>query len=843
VYKLLTRAFDGIERVTGAVGSGWSSVWNRAWNGPLQDLLFFLILAVTALRVLVEVAYEELDRLVSGLEKAFIVVALLAMTGLTFLDYLRREVSGFELEIRGGANMSVLLMVWVGFLGASLATRQRKHLSVDATDRILSPGAARFAKRFSALVAAIFCWKFGGFALELVEENLVKGSGQEGLPVWDWMVGPLNAFVQIISQQVEPAGWVVWGLGFAMVAGTFVLRRWRRDDVGTPLLMVLQVVVGGACALLLVLGIANQWNPVGPDDADIEWAHYTRSNEGIQGEELEQLSQELDDLVFGDTGIEDEPVVEGKGAAAPEEDRADLLAVSVTSQKFPVWLAQAVLPLSFLFMALRFFMMALTGSVGMQTEAGQVGPPAHPGGLRTGKDMVVAGLAPGILLGLALALGMSKGWLLLLACILLIIVGAPLFLAIGVAALASVMLIQDISGYNVAKDMFEAVKKEELLAIPFFVLAGNIMTQGSIATRLVNVARAFMGRTPGGLGLATVFACVVFAAISGSSPVTVIAVGSIMFPMLVRERYPENYSIGVLTSAGSLGIIIPPSVPMIIYAIMVSNRETPISANDLFIGGVLPGLFIAAMLVAYTLYATRPTQEGVQIAIPELEGGYGSNLLTQLKRSFLSLLLPVLILGGIYGILGPIRFTVTEAAAVAVVYALAVELLFHRELRLKELPKVLTDSGVMMGSLFLIIVLAMAFNKFLAERYIPQQAAEWLGNHVHSQWQFILLVNLFLLAIGCVMDIISAILIVAPLLAPIAASFGLDPIHFGIMFIVNLELGYLTPPMGINLFVASTVFERTIVQVIKASLPFLLLMLFCLAVIAWVPWLSTVLVR
>ena len=841
MYQLLTKAFDGIERVTGAVGGSWRSGWNRAWNGPLQDLLFFLILGITALRVLVELAYEELDRLLSGLEKAFIVVALLAMTGLTFLDYLRREVSGFDLEIRGGANMSVLLMVWVGFLGASLATRQRKHLSVDATDRILSPGAARFAKRFTALVAAVFCWKFAGYALELVEENLAKGSGQEGLPVWDWMVRPLNSFVQIISQQVEPAGWIVWGLGFALVAGTFVLRRWRREEVSTSLSGVLQGVVGLACALLLVLGIADRWNPVGPDETEIEWAHYTRSDEGIQGAELEKLSEELDDLVFGDTGIEDEP--KGGAAAESDEDRANLLAVSVSSQKFPVWLAQAVLPLSFLFMALRFLMMAVTGSVGMQTEAGKVGPSAHPGGLRTGKDLVVAGLAPGILLGLALALGMSKGWLLLLACILLIIVGAPLFLAIGVAALASVMLIQDISGYNVAKDMFEAVKKEELLAIPFFVLAGNIMTQGSIATRLVNVARAFMGRTPGGLGLATVFACVVFAAISGSSPVTVIAVGSIMFPMLVRERYPENYSIGVLTSAGSLGIIIPPSVPMIIYAIMVSNRETPISANDLFIGGVLPGLFIAAMLVAYTLYATRPTKEGVQIAIPVLERGYGPNLATQLKRSFLSLMLPVLILGGIYGILGPIRFTVTEAAAVAVVYALAVELLFHRELRIKDLPKVLTDSGVMMGSLFLIIVLAMAFNKFLAERYIPQQAAEWLGDHVHSQWQFIILVNLFLLAIGCVMDIISAILIVAPLLAPIAASFGMDPIHFGIMFIVNLELGYLTPPMGINLFVASTVFERTIVQVIKASLPFLLLMLFCLAVIAWVPWLSTVLVR
>ena len=428
------------------------------------------------------------------------------------------------------------------------------------------------------------------------------------------------------------------------------------------------------------------------------------------------------------------------------------------------------------------------------------------------------------------------------------------------------VLIQDISGYNVAKDMFEAVKKEELLAIPFFVLAGNIMTQGTIATRLVDVARAAMGRTPGGLGISAVFACVIFAAISGSSPVTVIAVGGIMFPMLIRERYPENYSIGVLTSAGSLGIIIPPSVPMIIYAIMVGQTlmsvgkgmvdpetgllpggfETSVlevSPNDLFIAGILPGLFIASVLVIYTLYCTRPNKEGNQIVIPVLEGGYGPNLWRQFKKSVFALLLPVMILGGIYGILGPLRFTVTEAAAVAVVYALFVELFIHREMKLKDLPKILSDSGVMMGSLFLIIVLAIAFNKFLAERYIPQQAAEWLGAHVDTQWQFIILVNIFLLALGCVMDIISAILIVAPLLAPIAMEFGIHPVHFGIMFIVNLELGYLTPPMGINLFVASTVFDRPIIKVIRGSLPFLLLMLFCLVVIAWFPGLSTMLIE
>jgi C4-dicarboxylate transporter DctM subunit len=456
------------------------------------------------------------------------------------------------------------------------------------------------------------------------------------------------------------------------------------------------------------------------------------------------------------------------------------------------------------------------------------------------------------LLGVGAVLGMGTGGLILLACILIVLTGAPLFLAIGIGTVASVHYIQDLDAALVAKDMFEAVKKEELLAIPFFVLAGNIMTQGSIATRLVGMARAFVGKMPGGLGIASIFACVIFAAISGSSPVTVIAVGGIMFPMLLKERYPEDYSIGVLTSAGSLGIIIPPSVPMIIYAIMVSGVGmsgddgadfSAISPNDLFVAGVLPGLFIAAMLVTYTIYQTRPTRKDIDIVVPVLEGGYWNNLLTQFKRSVWSLLLPVIVLGGIYGVLGPLRFTVTEAAAISVVYALFVELVIHREMKLSKLLDVLADSGVMMGSLFLIIVLAIAFNKFLAAEQIPQNAAEAIKSAVTEPWQFLILVNLFLLALGCVMEIISAILIVAPLLAPIAYSFGIDPIHFGIIFIVNLELGYLTPPMGINLFVSSTVFERPVVQVIRSSLPFLLLMLFCLAVISAFPQLSLALLN
>jgi C4-dicarboxylate transporter DctM subunit len=257
-------------------------------------------------------------------------------------------------------------------------------------------------------------------------------------------------------------------------------------------------------------------------------------------------------------------------------------------------------------------------------------------------------------------------------------------------------------------------------------------------------------------------------------------------------------------------------------------------------------LFIALVLIVYTLYKNWPRPGVTQARALEVPA-----IGVSLKRGVASLFLPVLILGGIYGWfdLAPfgvdfaVVFTVPEAAAVSVVYALVVELLLHRELKLKHVPEVLVESATMMGSLFLILVIAISLNKFLVFEQVPEAATAWMLERVDSPFTFILMVNLFLLALGCVMDILSAILIVAPLLAPIAASYGIHPIHFGIMFIVNLEIGYLTPPMGINLFVASTVFERPILEVIRSVLPFLVIMLLCLAVVAWVPGLSLLFVE
>lgn len=789
MYRLLSSVFDTLDTGLDALRDGVRGGWRRLRDGVLQDLIFGLALGLTGLRLLVEDLLGDLDRVLAWLERATIAVLMLAMVGLSFLDYLKREVPALGLELEGGPNLAMIAMVWVGFLGASLATKLGKHLATDASDKLLSPGAARVTQRLSALIAAGLCWQLMGYAWTLTSEGVEFADTLEGLVLWPSLAGPLAALVALLPVAGSAVAWgpllLAAGLSFGAlrVADRLGAQPGLPGRLGAPLAEAVGALAGGV-ALLRALPLV--WEPRLEFDVLSAW-----------------------------------PAVEA-GAG------------------FPIWIAQLILPASFAVMALRF---AAAGLLGVKPPPDPEAPVEpftfpHPGGLRTGRDVVFAGLFPGLLLGVGATLYFGTGGLILAVCILLVLIGAPLFVAIGVGALASVMLVADLGGVSVATDMFEATKKQELLSIPFFVLAGNIMTQGSLSERLVGVARAVLGRTPGGLGLASVFACTIFAAISGSSPVTVIAIGALMFPMLTRDRYPEGYSMGVLTTAGSLGIIIPPSIPMIIYAIMTSTPEAPVSPNDLFLAGVLPGLFIASMLAVYTLYRTRPRGRPDDVPVPVLEGGYWPNLGRALRRGALALALPVLILGGIYGLLGPLRFTVTEAAAVAVVYALVVEVFVHRELGLRKLVDVLVESGVMMGSLFLIIVLAIAFNRFLTFQQIPQEATAWMAERVSDPLSFLIMANLFLLVLGCLMEIISAILIVAPLLAPMAAQYGIDPIHFGIIFIVNLELGYLTPPMGINLFVASTVFRRSLGQVIRSVLPFLFIMLFCLVVITLTPWLS-----
>ncbi|HLT38657.1 MAG TPA: TRAP transporter large permease [Enhygromyxa sp.] len=424
----------------------------------------------------------------------------------------------------------------------------------------------------------------------------------------------------------------------------------------------------------------------------------------------------------------------------------------------------------------------------------------------------------------------GTGLTLLLAALAgMVVLGMPLFVIIGVLAiLCFVFLGADFRGLEtldlLPDKAAEMMGKNVLLAIPFFVVSGSIMSAGGIAQRLVDFARALVGWMPGGLAIAAVFSCVIFAAISGSSPVTVIAIGSMMYPQLVKAGYERRFTLGLMTSGGSLGILIPPSIPMLVYAIVASSAQ-PIDVAELFLAGVVPGLLIGLLLAFRSLFAASNVErEKFEFKV----------VIERLRDGVWALGLPFVILGGIYSGV----FTPTEAAAVSVVYALVVELLIHRDISAKDLPKILTEAVVNMGTILIIMALAFGLNAFLVEEMIPQQVVGWILARDLTPVTFLLIVNIFLLGVGALMDSISAILIIAPLIAPIGMELGIDPVHLGIIFIVNLEIGYLTPPIGINLFVASSVFRQPIGEVIRGVVPFIALMMMGLVAVTYVPTIS-----
>jgi len=418
------------------------------------------------------------------------------------------------------------------------------------------------------------------------------------------------------------------------------------------------------------------------------------------------------------------------------------------------------------------------------------------------------------------------GLLLTLLVIALVLLGQPLFVIIGTVTAYCFHFFADETLTVIIGDIFFAGDKEVLLAIPLFILAGNLMTQGTIAKRLIRLAAAITAPVPAGLAVASVLSCSIFAAISGSSPVTLIAVGSILFPALMKAGYEKKFSIGLLSAGGTLGIIIPPSIPMIIFAIMAS-----VSVVDLFKAGIGPGIVLSIALMVFSIL-----RGGKNIPRGKWDSG---EVLASLKSGILSVFMPLIILGGIYTGF----FTATEAAGVAVVYAVLVEFLIHREMKVSQVPKVFFDTAGMLGALFLILLLAVSLNKFMTYQEIPQKLVENLSTVISSKMTFWIGVNILLLIAGCFMDIMSAILVLAPLLTPMAIHYGIDPIHFGIVMIVNLEIGYLTPPVGINLFVSSSIFKEPLGEVIKAAVPLIVTLLIGLAIIVAFPALSLFLVK
>lgn len=414
--------------------------------------------------------------------------------------------------------------------------------------------------------------------------------------------------------------------------------------------------------------------------------------------------------------------------------------------------------------------------------------------------------------------------LLIVCFFVLLLLSMPISLLLAATTAIYLLFISNTPVTSLIQQLFNGLDNFVLLGVPFFILAGNIMAEGAISNRLVGVMKLLVGRYTGGLAMAAVLACMFFAAISGSSPATVIAIGSIMMPALIKEGYGERFSIGLLTSSGSLGILIPPSIPMILYALVMN-----VSVAEMFMAGFLPGLFIGCSLMGYSYFMSRKHAWRSEMRYTFKEG------MKIVKDGLWALFLPILILGGIYGGI----FTPTEAAAVSVVYALLVELFIYKELKVGRLYAICRDSAVLSGCLLFILSCAMSFIWVLTVEQIPVKLAEAIVNNIQSKWLFLLAINGALLMIGALMDIVTAIIIISPILVETLRQYDIDFIHYGIIMIVNIECGFLTPPFGLNLFVSMAIMKRSLVDVGKAILPFILLFLGCLLVLTYVPQIST----
>jgi len=418
--------------------------------------------------------------------------------------------------------------------------------------------------------------------------------------------------------------------------------------------------------------------------------------------------------------------------------------------------------------------------------------------------------------------------LLLAVLVLLMVFGVPLSVVCGVAAMVCLALFTHIPPQAVFQQLYQGAEYDLLQAVIFFIAAGSIMTHGSLATRLVNIGRAIVGGITGGLAITSVLICMFFAAVSGSSPATVVAIGTIMIPALTKSGYDSRFAVGLLTSAGSMGILIPPSIPMIIWAVIMG-----VSVTKQFVAGILPGLILGGALMAYSYCMARKhnwrTRRKASLA----------EIKTAVKEGLFSLMMPVLVLGGIYSGI----FTATEAASVAFAYALFVELVIHRSLKPGDLLPVLKVSVLTSTMLLFIIANASVLSYYFSADQIPQRVAEFLLQYIDNKYLFLLLVNAGLLIMGCFMDIVSALLVLGPVFMPLLQQFDIDPVHFGIIMVLNIEVAFLTPPFGVNLFVSSGITGKGIVEVTRATLPYLLLMWGVLLLITYVPWLSLVLTQ
>ena len=407
--------------------------------------------------------------------------------------------------------------------------------------------------------------------------------------------------------------------------------------------------------------------------------------------------------------------------------------------------------------------------------------------------------------------------------LVLMLTGMPISISLGLTVLSFLFTMTEVPLESVALKLFTGIEKFEIMAIPFFILAGNFLTHGGVAKRMINFATSMVGHWYGGLGLAGVVACALFAAVSGSSPATVVAIGSILLPAMVRAGFPNKFGAGIITTAGALGILIPPSIVMVMYSVATNT-----SVGALFMAGVVPGLALAATLGGVTWYRAR------KFDYPRQPKASVGERVKAFRESVWGLLLIVVVMGGIYtGI-----FTPTEAAAMSAMYAFIVAVFVYKDMPLKDVPKVLLNSANMSAMLLYIITNAVLFSFIMTNENIPQALADWMLGHGLGVIAFLLAVNVLLLLAGNFMEPSSIVLIFAPILFPVAMKLGIDPVHFGIIMVVNMEVGMCHPPVGLNLYVASGITKMGITELTVAVWPWLLTMLVFLAIVTYWPGLS-----
>ena len=411
--------------------------------------------------------------------------------------------------------------------------------------------------------------------------------------------------------------------------------------------------------------------------------------------------------------------------------------------------------------------------------------------------------------------------------VLLALLRTPLFVVIALAAMIGFAQI-DVDLSVVGIEIYRLAEMPVMIAIPLFTFAGYLLGEGRASARLVELTRCLLGWLPGGLAIVAIFACALFTAFTGATGITIVALGGLLYPALRQAGYLERFNLGLLTSAGSLGLLFAPSLPLILYGVVAQQMDLdePVAITDLFLAGILPGLLMLAMLSAYAML--QPRGRAPRAAFDARAAG------AALRAAKWDIPLPILVLGGIYG--G--YFAISEAAAVTAIYVFVVEMLIIRDIDFRRLPAIMRDAMVLVGGIVVILGVSLASTNYLIDAEIPSRLFATIQQHIDDRLTFLILLNIFLLVLGMMLDIFSAIVIIVPIVLPIAVGYGIHPVHLGIIFLANLQLGYFTPPVGMSLFIASYRFEKPIMLLYRATIPFFVILLLAVLIITYWPALS-----